>query len=175
MQHILDEEKFDKVKELAEIYNNISIARETLSSLKENTDEYMKVREEEAEQRVIKVLKESRDALDEITNNHKELSTFGYELKAFANELRIISTDIASLFQDFNTRAREAEKDMEEHQKNVDAIRQDIKIQRVKLTEDRKLVDADRKWVEKEKFILKDRIAALDRSWEELKKLKDNK
>ena len=44
----LETEKFDTLKELAELQTNISLGRAELKKLEETTEEYMVVREKEA-------------------------------------------------------------------------------------------------------------------------------
>lgn len=171
----LDQEKFDTLKELSEMQQTISLGRAELRKIKEETEAYMVLREKDAEERVIKVLQQSRDALDETTKNHDELSAYSTELKAYATELKSFSLDITDLFKDFNTRMKKAEEDLDKYHEMVSQKLEKIKIERVQVTEDRKLLEGERKEVAKETYLMKDRRAALERAWEELeKKLKDN-
>jgi len=169
----LDQEKFNAVKELTEIHANLSSARAEFLKLKEDTEVYMVVREQEAEERVIKVLKESREALEETSNNHKELMDFNRELQAYANEIKVLSTDIAALFKDFNARMKEAEKDLETNHKTVADVLVAAKVERVQITEDRKMLARERKKTEDGMRLLEDRRGVLDRAWAELKRLKN--
>lgn len=170
-KRILDQEKFKVVQELAEIHGNISAGKVELTKLKEATDAYMHLREQEAEERVIKVLRESRDALEEVSTNHRELIVYNNDLKAYANEIHELTTDIISLFQNFNVRMKEAEKDIEINQKLVSGILTKIKIERVQVKEDRKMLAIERHKTEEGKRLLADKRASLERAWEELKKL----
>lgn len=171
----LDTEKFNTVKELAEIHVNLSNARVELRKLKETTEEYMVVREREAEERVEKVLKESREALEETSKNHDELSSFSGELKAYAIELKVLSTDITALFQNFGERVKKADEDMVKNQEIVSEVLKKIKIERVQVQEDRKMLVIERKDLADGWRLLKDRQATLERGFEELKKLQVNK
>ena len=167
----LDQEKFNTLKELTEIHASISSGKVELIKLKSTTEEYMHLREVEAEERVIKVLKESRDALEETSKNHTELSTYRGELQAYANEIHGLTIDITTLFQDFNVRMKEAEKDIDKNQEIVSDILTKIKIERVQIKEDRKMLTVERKRTEEGKRLLEDKRGALERAWEELKKL----
>jgi len=171
----LNQEKFNTVKELADIHANLSDARAELKKLKDGTEEYMVVREKEAEERVINVLKKSRDALEETSKNHSELSGFSRDLKAYANELSVISTDILALFSDFNKRMDEADENMAKNKDIVDDIFKKIKVERVQVQEDRKLLVAEQYNIDEQFRLLKDRREALERAWDELKKLQNNK
>lgn len=171
----LEHEKFNMVKELADISTNISNARVELTKLRETTDEYLDLREKEAQERVVKVFKESREALEEVSKNHKELTDFNGELKAYANTLKAISTDIIALFENFNGRMERAGEDMKKNQEIVTDILTKIKIERVQVQEDRKLLVAEMREVEEQHRLLKDKREVLDRAWAELKRLQNNK
>lgn len=168
----LDQEKFNTAKELAEISGNLSIARAELKKVQDTTEEYMVGREKEAEERVLKVLKESREALEEVSKNHKDITIFGSETKAYADTLKTIANEIIALFGDFTTRMSKADADMAEHQKIVTEILNLIKVERVQVQEDRKLLAADKKEIEDGFRLLKDRREALDRAWKELERKK---
>jgi len=168
----LDAEKFSTLKELGEVQGNVSLAKAELLKLKETTEEYMVVREREAEERVIEVLKESREALEETAKNHNELSGYSRDLKDYANELNVLASDIEALFKDFNARMRESEGDMEVNHKLVSEVLKQLKIERVNITEDRKMLDRDRNEIRDGWRLLRDRQETLKKGFEELKKLK---
>lgn len=165
----LDQEKFDTLKELADVQSNISLGRAELLKLKGATEEYMTVREEEAEKRVLRVLKESRDALEETSNNHKELSTYNSELQAYANELKGLTSNIITLFKDFNIKMDEAEKDMEKHYKAVSEVLKQSKVVHSAIRSDRKVLDLERAEIRDGWRLLKDRQQTLKEGFEELK------
>ena len=171
----LDQEKFNTVKEIAALHEAVSSANVDLMKLKEETEKYLVTREQEAEERVIKVLKESRDALEETSKNHNELSGFSRDLKAYAIELKVLATDISALFKNFNTRMGEANTDMEINQKIVSELLKKIKIERVEVQEDRKLLVAERAEIDEQHRLLKDKREVLERAWAELKRLQTNK
>jgi len=168
----LDQEKFNTAKELAEISGNLSTARAELKKLEETTGEYMIGREKEAEERVLKVLRESREALEEVSKNHKEITIFSGETKAYAATLKTIANEIIALFEDFTARMHKADEDMAEHQKALTETLNLIKVERVQVQEDRKLLEADRKDLEDGFRLLKDKRDVLDRAWSELEKKK---
>ena len=171
----LDQEKFNTLHELAELQENISLGRAALLDLKEKTEEYMVVREKEAEKRVLKILQESRDALDETTKNHDELSSYNSELKAYANNLNQIAIDIVTLFEDFNTRMRQSEIDMENFYKEVKEIMNSLKLKRISITEDRKILEGQKAEIRDGFRLLDDRRKLLEDGFKELKKLKAKK
>lgn len=169
----LTQEKFNTLKELADVQTNVALNRAELLKLKEATEEYMVVREKEAEERVIKVLKQSREALDETTINQRELLTYNQELQAYANELKQSAFDIMALFEDFGRRMKEADEDLKEGHTHVSELLTKIKIERVQVKEDRKQLQAEREEMTQANRLLDDRRKALERAWAELKRLKD--
>jgi chromosome segregation ATPase len=170
----LDQEKFNTAKELADMHANLSDARVEFLKLKESTEEYMVVREHEAEERVAKVLKESREALEETSKNHDELTRFSSELKAYAIEIKGLSTDITTLFKDFGEKMNEADEDIKKNSQIVSDILKKIKIERVQVQEDCKQLERERKEISEGKRLLKDRQESLEKAWGELKRLQIN-
>lgn len=170
----LEQEKFDTLKELAKVHENISDGRTILKELKETTEEYMVTREKEAEGRVIKVLKESSDALEEISTNHKELSKYNSELKAYAIELNTIASDIATLFEDFNKAMKIADVNMEKHRFEVAEILKATKVETTAIKSSREVLVGERAEIRDGWRLLKDRQQTLKDGFEELKKLKSN-
>jgi len=169
----LDQEKFDTIKELTEISSNLSDAKVLLIKLKKDTEQYMVIREGEAEARVLKVLEESRKALEETSNNHNELTLFNNELKAYATELNGFSNEISTLFSDFNVRMKEAEKNSEEWYKRVSDVLRSAKAERAYIQADRELLRIERDATNKASILLMDRQRTLKDGFEELKKLKN--
>lgn len=171
----LDAEKFNVMKQLAEIHANLSAARIEFAQLKKDTEKYMVVREQEAEARVMKVLKESREALVETSTNHTELVVFNNELKAYASEIHGLTIGITALFNDFQIRMKQAETDLESNHEMVSEILTKIKIERVQVKEDRKMLAIEKHRLEEGKRLLLDRRAALERAWDEINSLKAKK
>ncbi len=164
----LEQEKFNTLKEIAEMQEAVSLGRAELRTIKAETETYLVFREKEAVTRIIKVLEQSRDALDEITKNHNELSLYKDEIKAFATELKNLSTDITDLFKDFNERMKKAEEDLDKYHELVSEKLKQTRSERIQIGEDRKLLAAEKADINKEKRLLADRRGALERAWDEL-------
>lgn len=166
---VLEQEKFDTVKELAEVQTNLSLAQAELKNLEDTTEEYMVVREKEAEERILKVLKESRDALDEATNNHKELTGYNSELKAYATELKQLATDITTLFKDFNDRMDQADKDMEAQREHILETSNQAKVLLTSIKANREVLVLEKADIRDQWRLLKDRQQLLKDGFDELK------
>lgn len=161
------------MKALAEVQTSLSEGQAALLNLKETTEEYMVVREKEAEERVKKVLELSREALAEVDKNHDELSKYSEDLKGYAGDLKKLAGGISELFKGFVQAMGEADKDMKEYFEKISGILTQVKSQRIHIEEDRKMLERERQQTNDEarKLIL-DR-GTLERGFAELKKLKE--
>lgn len=171
----IDQETFNATKALSEIQVALSAARAELKSLQETTEDYLKFREDEVNKRIAKVLRESREALDNISKNHEELVLFRDELTAFAASLKNSSSTIVALFENFRKAMDEADLDMQEHYASVNNVLKDIKIERSKVESDRMVLKGEMKKLEDETRLVIDRRQTLERGFKELKKLKAKK
>jgi hypothetical protein len=169
----LDQEKFNTAKELSTMQMNLSTAHSELNKLKEETEQYLVLREKDVEDRIITVLKESRNALEETTQNHTELINFSNELQAYAKEIKLMSTEIATLFEGFNISINEIDKDIKEHLIKVNETLNKTKSERIQIAEDRKMLDRERKKTSDEMRLLNDKRGILERGFEELKRLRN--
>lgn len=166
----LDQEQFDAVKELSQIQMAVAEGRSELLKLQSEIEEYMKLREVEAEERVLRVLKESQESLQKISNNHKELSSYGSELKAYATELNGFANTLHTLFQDFGERMSRADEDMVKHRKDVAEVLRQTKIAQVSVEEDRKQLAREREKTNEGMKLLASQRAALQTAWDQLNK-----
>lgn len=171
----INKEQFDAVKKLSEIQISLSEGLAALKTLKETTEEYMVFREKEAEQRVAKVLKESRDALENISTNYDQLTRFREELKAYAHQIKSGSDIVVTLFKNFRKSMDEADEDMKVHYASIKEVEKQIKIENSLIKTQREELKKDRLKLEDETRLLTDRRDTLDRGFEELKRLKAKK
>lgn len=169
----INKEQFDAVKKLSEIQISLSEGLAALKTLKENTEEYMVFREKEAEQRVTKVLKESRDALENISINYDQLTRFREELQAYANQIKNGSDIVVTLFKNFRKSIDEADEDMKDHYASIKEVEKQIKIENSLIKVQREEIKKDRLKLEDETRLLADRRGALERGFEELRRLKE--
>lgn len=169
----LAQEKFDSIKELAEIQQNISLGQVQLIEIQKTSEAYMLARESEAIMRVSKILEDSKKSLDEISKNHRELTAYKDSLADVYSDIKVFSEDLLTLFAALNTRLRESDVLMEQKREDIETMLKDIKIQRVRLQEDRKQMDREKITMRDAKRLMVDRQAMLEREFEELKRLKE--
>lgn len=156
---LLEQEKFDTIKELSEMQSSISEGRATLSQLKVDTESYLKEREEMADLRVAKVLNESREALESTSKNHVELTSYGNELKVYASTLRGFSTDVVALIHGLREGTEKVNKKIDEHLKVISEAKTDILAQRKSIENDRKQLELERNQIDGDWRELRDRQA----------------
>ena len=169
---IMEKEKFDLVRELSAIYENIRVAKENLEEVKKETDNYIKIREEEVVARVKKVLGESKEALEEITKNHKEVSQFRDDTMAYANELKSFATTLVTLSENFLKEIEDADKDMNSHFERVSEINKETKAVRVHIQADREMLERERGQTNDMMRKVLDKEGEVNRK---IKRLKENK
>lgn len=165
----IEQEKFDSLKELSEIQMQIAQGRSLILALGVELEQHMKLREDEALDRVAKVLKESQEALQKISLNHQSLAAYRSELQAYAIELQGFSSTLSALFQDFSKRMSEADADMKVHHKDVSEVLRQIKVERVSIEEDRKQLARERQQTNDGMKLLASQRAALQSAWDHLK------
>ena len=171
----IETEKFDMVRGLAIIDEGISNISVAINELSKVTDRYIESVGNEANNRVDKVLSESREVLENTTKNYSELSTYGKELQAYANKLKDFTNIVVSLSQDLNNKMKESQKDMEDHHGGISRLLTEIKAERVQVQEDRKQLKRELLGIEEETRLLNDRRETLSRGFEELRRLKNKK
>lgn len=164
----LEQEKFDTVKELVDLQTNISNGRAVLKELQEKTEEFLVTREIVAKTRVLKILKESHDALEEINENHKELTSYSGELQAFVTEIKQMSSDLTTLFKDFNEKIAVDELTLVAASAKMAENLRETKLARVELREDKLQLGRDRERLNNSWTLLGDREKTLKQGFEEL-------
>lgn len=169
---IIEQEKFQALKELSEIQIAISEGKAALEVLKTEESAYMQLREQAAVEHIDKVLKESEETLKKISTNHEQLTTYRTELQAYAISLKGFSQTLQTLFKDFSSQMEEAQKDMAVHRaKNADILKA-IKIAQVNVDEDRKQLARERVDTENGMKLLMSQREALKSAWDHLKSKK---
>lgn len=168
----LDTETFNSMKALSEIQLNLANGRAELKTLQEKTEEYIVFREEEANKRVSKVLKESHDALEHIAKNQNQLVAYGDDLKAFADTLKYSSDIVVTLFENFRKSMDQADIDMKDHYLAVQDVLKQAKIENSNIKSQRSSLKNEMKRIADETRLLDDRRSTLERGFEELRRLK---
>ena len=166
---VLDTEKFDSLKELADIQTQIASGRATLGQIKVETDAYLTEREQEVLVRIETVLKESEGALREIGSNRDALQKYGSELTLMGGDLQAILL----LFKDVCAKQLEVtgldDRRLERKAEELVRVQNALKAERSVIEADRAANVQDREWIAIERLKLNDERATLDRAIKRLK------
>ncbi len=164
MVEILEQEKFVAAKELADIGVQIAAASAVLQNLKDETAAYLDDREKLVIERIQKVLKESNEALQEVTKNHDALKKYGADLTSFAKLLKEMLEEVKAYRATVSQRADSDAKAIEMAWEKIAEVRNELHAARMVIEADRLGIDADRKWITEEKIRLADERATLERA-----------
>lgn len=168
----LEQEQFDAVKELAEISTAISTGRANLSKLKEETDEYILLREKMTKEKIDNLLQESSELLGKISQNQNQLVLFKNEIKAYATELQGFIQAVRTLSQEVITFSKEENANLDKKREEITEMVKQNKVIASEIIEGRKQLERDRRQLNEEAREIKDRRETLERGFEELRKLK---
>lgn len=169
-KQILEQEQFSTIKALSTMQGSLSDAKAELIKLKEGKELYLETREKEVYDRITRVLAESREALEQITKNHDELSHYGDDLKAQATDLHLLSTQIVALSQHFRDWMDEETKKLDNGFMALADERMVMRTLSVNIAEDRKQLKHESAKVAEEMRLLIDRRGLLERGFAELKR-----
>ncbi len=166
----LDQEKFSTMKALAEMQTQLAAGRAEVQKLEQTKEAFIEMREEEVRGRVAKVLQESREALEQTTKNHDELSRYGNELKASATILKSFSSQIVALFQDFREWVKGETEVLDGKREEIKGLLTEQKILAAQITGDRKQLAREMQEIDEARRLLADRRGLLERGFAELKR-----
>ncbi len=170
MEITLKQEEYNTAKALASMQVELAAGRAAILKLEKDKKEYLALRETEVHERVAKVLAESRDALEQITKNHDELSHYGDELKAQATDLNNLSTQIVTLSQHFRAWMDQEGKKIENLFMAIADEKKLLKSVSIGIFEDRKQLERERATIAEEWRLLEDRRGLLERTINRLEK-----
>lgn len=168
----LEQEKFEAVKELAEISTAISTGRADLSKLKEETGNYILLREKMTKEKIDNLLLESTELLGRISQNQNQLVLFKNELKAYASELEGFIQAVMALSQEVILTSDAENKKVDKKREEIKALIKENKVLEIAIGEDRKQLERERQETTEGTRLLKDRRETLERGFAELRKLK---
>lgn len=161
---VLDPEKFNAMKELATISENIAKGEAVLKELKETTDAYVLEREENVKARIAEILKESYESLQKISENRDALQRYASELGSFASGLMELLKEYRALKVTLDEKAELDGKSLKEALEKIASARQQLEIQRGTIQADADANSRERAWIAEEKRKLADERATLDRA-----------
>jgi uncharacterized protein YukE len=172
MLETLEKEKFDTLKELADVNVKISEARNELLEIESSKNDYIKLREDETIQRVNKVLKSSEKVIKMAHSNYEEVRTFVNTVSGYKAAVDEGYSTLKDIIKDFNEYQDEWEKQNEDQIHSLSDLEKKVKKDRELLGRERKDVEKFKKSVELERRKVADDRGTLNRA---IKRLKSKK
>lgn len=169
METILDKEKMDAVKALADTNMKVSEAKASLALIKADEGKYLAGREKKALELVERVLEESSLLLREARGNYEQVKDLHKGAGAFAEELSAAQRGLSEAVKGLETAGAEFELRAEILRKEVEAARQEVKTDQVRLKNDRESLQRERDALSRESRIVADERQAIDRAISRLK------
>lgn len=166
----LDQEKFKTAQELASLNLALLAGQGELAKLRAEEEQYMQAREKKVLTHIAILLKESEQALQDISFNHDLLQSYTTEVRAFNDSVKGLHVDLLTTIDLFNEHARLTEEALSVRERTLKEEQKQLGAQKLLFQADIKAVQTDRKELEKEKVLLKDRQDTLKRGFEELRR-----
>lgn len=164
----LDHEKFEGVKELAEISTQISASTALLASYKETEAEYLAEREEKLVNRLKQALVDSSDLITAIGSNHSELVGYRNDLVSFHESILSLLQGVMECKRLVEDAANELDAQMSRHETNLTNFAQDSARERALIHGAKGELQADRDQLTKDQRIVADQRDTLDRAFARL-------
>lgn len=165
----LDHEKFEGVKELAEISANISMATASLASLQANEREYMKERELRLTERLKKSLVDSSDLIKSIGDNHSALVGYKNELNSFYSTILSLIQDVSECRKSLEKATSEIEVKLAIRDKEILEFKEASHRERTHIQGERTELAAKSAQLEIDRKIIEDQRGTLERAFARLK------
>lgn len=166
---ILEKEKFETLKELADMTVQISEARETLTRLKETKTEYLQIRENEAKDKIQKILDDSVDLLRQINTNNDEIHQLYRTVSGYSKFLKQGHEAFKDMLAEFNERSDLWDKKVEEQYKEFGRIENQVKKDKENIENDKEELRKTKEQLEKDKIKIADERQTIKRAVERLK------
>ncbi len=166
----LDTQKFQSIKEIADMTIKISEAKATLKSIEDTKDEYLSVREKEVEDKINKILIDSEEILTSARKNFNEVHNLLGIVSSYKEFLDEGYVKFSDMLVDFNKRNTEWNVVIEKENKQISEMKREI-------DEDRKSIERQKKdnqntilQIAKDKKVIESRQAQIKVALEVLNK-----
>ncbi len=166
---VINQEKMEALKALAETNTKIGEARGILSKLKAEESEYLSEREKKTLEMVQKVLDESEETLGKAFSNYEEIKKFASDASDFSKFLIEAYNDFQELQKTFEEYTKQWNLKVEATETKLSELKKKIQIDQVQLKEDQEAVGRAWKNIAEEKRKIRSDRATLDAAITRLK------
>lgn len=168
----LEHEKFESIKELADIQAKISEGRSLLASLEEHKEEFLANRAKELSLRIKQTLSDSRDYLADINKYHDELVKYRKQTDSYVESLRYFSELVFGISKEIHRDIDGVVQYLSESEEKIKKGREEVKQGFSQVKDEQNALQIKEGTLKKEEIKLKDGQATLQRAIERLKKQK---
>lgn len=169
---ILDKQKMDVIRELAKVNVEFSDAKTTLNAMKENVQDFLKERDTQDKARLDNLLKESKELVNEIQNNHSQVTTFFNEVKSFSGFLVEFHEALQVITQSLRADSDEFVELVKREEMKLADTRHDIQKQLQIISSEKLEIEKSKQGLEKEKRLIESRQAQIKSALQVIKKEK---
>jgi hypothetical protein len=166
---ILTKEKFESIKNLADLNVAISETKESFQKLEKTETEYLAEREKKAQANIQKLLDESAELLEKTHHNYEEINTFCNVVSSYKDFLDKNYEQFQKMLAQFEERNElwdtRYEGQVKEFSRQEAIIKQDAE----QIKKGKKEIEEANRQIEKDRILLEDRRRTLERSIERLK------
>lgn len=169
MDETLDHEKFEGIKELAEISTKISAGTAALAALQKGEETYLSEREQKLVARLKQTLADSADLIKDIGANHDALVGYRMDLTGFHDSILSLIQCVDACLVLINEASAELETRVENHAKAVTTFKEACQRERVQIDGERGELAQWRDQLGAQERSLNDREKTLKSTLERLK------
>lgn len=168
-EHIVDKEKMDAFKALADTNMKISEAKGILFKLQETETEYLEAREKKVLERIQKVVEESQELVNEAKENYQEMVELGRLTSDFSKSLVALHDLYRKAFTGFEERNILWEKQIGEEQDALIELRKGMKVEKMQIDNDKKSLEKAKTAHAEEDKRIRDKWGEIERTITRLK------
>ena len=169
MLETLEKEKFETLKELADMTVQTSEARETLTRLKETKIEYLQIRENQAKEKIQKILDDSVDLLKQINTNNDEIHQLYRTVSSYKDFLSEGHDAFKEMLAEFKERSDLWDKKVREQYEEFGRIENQVKQDQKNIEKGKDEIRKAEEQIEKDKIKIADNRETIKRAIERLK------
>lgn len=169
METIVEKQKMESLKALADTNMSISEAKGILFKLQETETEYLVEREKKAVARIQKSLEESDSLIKETYANYEEIKNLSNTVSLFSNFLSESYTKFQEMVSFFSEQSNLWEKDMQRQERQISEIKEKMKAERIIIQNDKESIERRQKQLKDDQRRIEDQRQTLARSIERLK------
>jgi len=163
-------EEFNEKAELAAVGQKLAVARSELSILKEQKDSFLKEQIDETQAEINKYVKNSNDALKNLSKYRQELEDFRKVITSYATELEEKRKSQENIIKEADNTHKKTLKILNEKNLELDTINREIKMEIEGIKARKEFQDRRESELNDKERAVNDKYKALEQAVKHLKK-----